>query len=283
MRTILLLAAFCLSLLCADTSRALPDAEQKSHTNSIGMEFVLIPAGSFNCLPYYSHDEEQVEVRTFIVSKAFYLGKYPVTQEQWKAVMGNNPSRFKGRTNPVENVSWEDAQQFLKRLNAREKHTRYRLPTATEWKLAARGGTRDIHFFFIPDMEFWSLWGADRDGEGSEAQWGTSPRRLAAYAWFNRNSKGSTHPVGLKKPNQYGLHDIYGNVWEWVQDWWGSVSGKNDREITDYRGPASGGKRVVCGCDWYSRAHECGSDATVVQPPSTRNDGIGFRLALSLE
>ena len=279
MRTTIFLSVFCLSLLFAHVSLALPETEQNTYTNSIGMEFVLIPAGSFNEPPYHSPMlYGKVGPRTFIISQPFYLGKYPVTQEQWKAVMGNNPSRFKGRSNPVENISWEDVQEFIRRLNAREKHARYRLPTRTEWELAARGGTRDIQVFFIPDLEFWSAWG--RDTEDVEVHWEESPRRLAAYAWFGENSNGSTQPVGQKKPNQYGLYDIYGNVLEWVQDWWGGDT-HQDREFTDYHGPVDGNSRWLCGCNWSSQAKRCKSDAGDVAPPSTRDPRMGFRLALS--
>ena len=277
MRTLpLLLTACCLVALLRGAPQAFPASGQRTFTNSIGMEFVRIPAGSFNCPPYFS--DEPIDVRTFIISKPFYLGKYQVTQAQWKAVMGSNPSKFKGPNNPVEQVSWHDVQEFIKRLNAREGTNRYRLPTDAEWELAARGGTRDIHLFFIPDLEFWSTWDR-RDNEDPEVQWPASPHRLAAYAWFKRNSNGTTHPVGRKKPNQYGLYDIYGNVWEWVQDWWGGDV--TDREIIDYRGPGSGNSREIRGCDWDSQAKECSSIAVYPADPSERNDGIGFRLALS--
>jgi formylglycine-generating enzyme required for sulfatase activity len=126
-----------------------------------------------------------------------------VTQEQWAAVMGDNPSQFKGRTNPADNVSWFDAQEFIKRLNAREGTNRYRLPTEAEWELAARGGA-DTRFFFMKDPKTYK-----------EAE-----PLLDACAWFAKNSGWTTHPVGQKKPNPYGLYDIYGNVFEWVQDWY---------------------------------------------------------------
>jgi formylglycine-generating enzyme required for sulfatase activity len=126
----------------APVASGTPAPSGKTYKNSIGMEFVLIPAGSFDKKFTVKNEfgEEQAKTR-FIISKPFYLGKYEVTQEQWVAVMGGNPSHFKGRTNPVEQVSWNDAQEFIRRLNAREGHGRYRLPTEMEWELAARGGT----------------------------------------------------------------------------------------------------------------------------------------------
>jgi formylglycine-generating enzyme required for sulfatase activity len=198
-----------------------------------------------------------------IISKPFYLGTCEVTQEQWAAVMGSNPSAFKGRTNPVECVSWDDAQAFIQRLNAKEGHDRCRLPTEMEWELAARGGTETAFFFM-------------KDG-GTDAQ---VLRALAEYARFIKNSD-ATHPVGQKKPNPYGLYDIYGNVFEWVWDWAADLP--MGREITDYRGPENGSKRVMRGGSWISRAERCRSGDRRDVTPDSRIYGIGFRLALSPE
>ena len=136
-----------------------PQSKLKTYTNSIGMEFVLIPAGTFR---RDTETEENLLSNglTVTISKPFYLGIYPVTQEQWEAVMESNPSEFEGRNNPVEGVYWDDAQEFIKRLNAREKHQRYRLPTEMEWELAARAGTATNYFF------------------------GNDEERLSEYAWF---------------------------------------------------------------------------------------------------
>jgi formylglycine-generating enzyme required for sulfatase activity len=226
------------------------------------MEFVLIPAGSFS-LKLEAVKDKPYRPRA-IISKPFYLGKYEVTQEQWVAVMGNNPATFQGRRNPVENVSWNDAQEFISRLNAGEKHSRYRLPTEMEWEYAARGGT-DTMFFFMKDP---------RTREEAE-----SP--LADYAWFEKNSGGATRPVGRKKPNPYGLYDIYGNVWEWVQDYLGNLP--TDREIKDYRGPAQGSDRVNRGGCWGNVAEHCRSGNRDFDSPDFRSSLIGFRLALSAE
>ncbi|MDR0239901.1 MAG: formylglycine-generating enzyme family protein, partial [Deltaproteobacteria bacterium] len=205
---------FCLALfvlLCvgipassfAAKSSTPPRQDPQTYTNSIGMEFVLIPAGSFTRTFTTKNDagEEQKQFSKVIISKPFYLGIRQVTQEQWAAVMGKNPSSFKGQNNPVDTVSWDDAQEFIKRLNAKEKHMRYRLPTEAEWDLAVRGGM-ETPFFFLKDARDWER-AADE---------------LEAYAWFKKNSGDTTHPVGQKKANSYGLHDMYGNAWEWVQD-----------------------------------------------------------------
>jgi formylglycine-generating enzyme required for sulfatase activity len=228
------------------------------------MEFVLIPAGSFTL------DDEVVKKNDFdevteryrpkvIVSKPFYLGKYEVTQEQWVAVMGkgSNSAKFKGRSNPVEQVSWDDAQEFISRLNAKEGHNRYRLPTEMEWELAARGGTNTQYFF------------------------GSSEGRLGEYAWYKNNSGHTTHPVGRKKPNPYGLYDIYGNVWEWVQDWYADMP--MERELRDYRGSGEGSHRVDRGGGWGSGDTACRSGLRRGVTPVGRGDDVGFRLALSPE
>jgi formylglycine-generating enzyme required for sulfatase activity len=267
------LLVFGLTLLFAVPAQALFGLGEKTHTNSIGMEFVLIPAGSyFQEVNIVNEFNEKLYNPKMIVSKPFYLGKYEVTQEQWVAVMGNNPSSSKGRTNPVEYVSWDDVQEFIKRLNAKEGHNRYRLPTETEWELAARGGTKTMFFFMKKD----------------EGTWGDAARQLDVYAWFEDNSGEKTHPVGQKKPNPYGLYDVYGNVIEWVQDWYEELP--QDREIRDYRGPANGSGRVTRGGSWGDSAEHCRSAYRRRYTPAKRDYqydyrhiGIGFRLALSPE
>ena len=128
------------------------------------------------------------------VPLSFYLGKYEVTQSQWQVVMGNNPSRFQGDNLPVEQMSWEDVQTFIRKLNAREGEDTYRLPTEAEWEYAARAGSTTAYSF------------------------GHSDSRLGEYAWYYMNSGRKTPPVGQLKPNAWGLYDIHGNVSEWAQD-----------------------------------------------------------------
>ncbi|GHU07625.1 hypothetical protein FACS1894158_16120 [Betaproteobacteria bacterium] len=230
----------------------------KTFTNSIGTEFILIPAGSFTMgadkNSENANDDETPPHRVSI-SQAFYLGKYPVTQGEWVAVMGNNPSKFKGRSNPVEWVSWDDAQTFIQRLNAKEGTNKYRLPTEAEWEYAARAGTKSAYSF------------------GDDAE------QLGAYAWYNGNSGSQTHPVGQKKPNPWGLYDVHGNVWEWVNDWYDS-SYYSRSPSTDPAGPSSGQYRVLRGGGW---GDSTGFQRSVLRGGSTPDDlGIhGFRLARS--
>jgi formylglycine-generating enzyme required for sulfatase activity len=227
-----------------------------TYTNSIGMGFVRIPAGEFmmgcegnnNC---GFDDEPQHRVK---ISQPFYLGKYEVTQGEWEAVMGNNPSRFKGRGNPVENVSWNDVQMFIQRLSAKEGK-KYRLPTEAEWEYAARAGTTSQYSF------------------------GDDAGRAGQYAWYGKDS-GSTHPVGQKQPNPWGLYDMHGNVWEWVQDWYDS-SYYAQSPANDPGGPSGGDKRVLRGGGWFYSAGFLQSALRFYGTPDGRDEGSGFRLALS--
>jgi formylglycine-generating enzyme required for sulfatase activity len=192
------------------------------------------------------------------ISKPFYLGKYPVTQAQWVAVMGSNPSKFKGQNNPVEQVSWHDAQEFIRRLNAKEGHSRYRLPTEAEWEYAARAGTSSAYFF------------------------GDDKKALSEYAWYKDNSEETSHPVGQKLPNPWGLYDVHGNVYEWVQDWYGEKYYTNSPE-GDPKGPSSSSYRVIRGGSWYSLTTCCRSADRYNFTPDYRFDFVGFRLVLSPE
>ena len=229
----------------------------KTWHNSIGMEFALIQPGEFMMGSDKGNDDEKPmhEVR---LSKPFYLGKYEVTQGQWQAVMGNNPSRFKGDPNlPVEQVSWEAVQAFIRKLNAKEDGTTYRLPTEAEWEYAARAGTTTAYSF------------------------GDDPLLLGEYAWYSGNAKGKTHPVGQKKSNAWGLHDMHGNVWEWVQDWYSKPYPSGT--VTDPQGPASGSIRVYRGGSWITHARYCRVSYRDDQSPGGRVVHLGFRLLRTAE
>ena len=252
-------------------------AQKKEITNSIGMELVLISAGSFmmgtqeypcpnddpftetnerkNCL---SNDENPKHKVT--ISNSFYMGKHEVTQMQWNKVMGSNPANFKtekvemnSRDHPVENVSWDDVQKFIRRLNQKEGGNKYRLPTEAEWEYAARAGTTTK----------WSC--------------GNNESCLKNVAWYSGNSGNKTHPIGQKKPNAWGLYDMHGNVWEWVQDLY------NDKYYsrspsTDPKGTSSGSYRVARGGGWNYSADFLRSANRYLFSPVDRYDILGFRL-----
>lgn len=229
-------------------------AQKKTHTNSFGMEFVLIPAGSFalGCDTQMErcHDNETPQ-HMVTISTPFYLGKYEITQAQWEEIMGENPSNFKKRTNPVENVSWDDVQIFIRKLNLREGSGQYRLPTEAEWEYAMRAGS------------------------GTAYSFGNDPSLLKNHAWYVENSKERAHPVGEKSPNAWGLHDMHGNLWEWVHDWYGDYP----KTSMDPQGPSHGNGRVIRGGSWYSPEKLCRSAVRHEVQSRSRNDDLGFRLA----
>ena len=224
-----------------------------------GMEFVGIPPGEFlmGSTSRDADDDEQPVTRVRI-TKGFYLGKYEVTQAEWQAVMGNNPSHFAGcALCPVEKVSGEDVQDFIGRLNARSGGESYRLPTEAEWEYAARAGTTTDTYA----------------GDITEP-WGNDPV-LNGIAWYAENSSGRTHPMGRKAPNGWGLYDMLGNVWEWVGDWYGAYPGGG---VTDPAGPGSGSRRVFRGGGWAYGARSCRSAIRLRLSPGSRFDYLGFRL-----
>ena len=235
------------------TARARPaadrDAPLRAGVTQVfdGMEFVWVPAGEFRMgsTSAEAMDREQPVTRVRI-SRGFWLGKYEVTQAQWEGVMGTNPSEFSGCAQcPVEQVSWNDAREFIARLNEQGGGNHYRLPTEAEWEYAARAGTT-----------------GDRYGN------------LDAIAWYWDNSGFRSHPVGQKAPNAWGLHDMLGNVREWVADWSGGYPGGS---VTDPRGPGSGLFRVYRGGGWNSYASHCRSSYRINVTPG-RSYNHGFRL-----
>jgi formylglycine-generating enzyme required for sulfatase activity len=195
-------------------------------------------------------DEDQVHVT---LTKGFWMAKTQVTQRQWVALMGDNPSYFAGKNLPVEMVSWDDAQEFLEKLNAKISNTdggRMALPTEAQWEYACRAGELGPY----------------------------SGGTIDEVAWHGNNSEDKTHPVGMKKPNVWGLHDMHGNVWEWCWDWF-------DSELqggVDPSGPDSGTYRVRRGGSWYYYAGYCRAALRYSITPSYTSYGHGFRVARSL-
>jgi formylglycine-generating enzyme required for sulfatase activity len=203
-----------------------------------------------------SDDELPHEVS---ITHGFFLQTTPVTQGQWKAVMGNNFSQFSpnGDDHPVESVSWYDCQKFIERLNSSGEHT-YRLPTEAEWEYACRAGK----FSSCSEGEIIELF-CDQDPS------------LDAVGWYCGNSDRVTHPVAQKKPNPWGLYDLHGNVLEWCQDWYGTYPATPQ---TDPTGPITGPGRVIRGGSWFSNAKSCRSAARFFWSPNAKSDFIGFRL-----
>ncbi len=205
------------------------------------------------------NDETQHRVT---LTKGYWLGETEVTQGQWKSVMGSNPSYFKGDNRPVENVSWDDCQEFIRKVNAeaeRQFGGEARLPTEAEWEYACRAGSTGAYA-----------------GTGD----------LDSMGWYGGNSGSKTHPVGQKRPNAWGFYDMHGNVWEWCNDWYGSYPSGS---VTDPAGAASGDLRVLRGGGWNDGARYCRSAFRLGNfpadrywlDPGDRGGDIGFRLACS--
>jgi formylglycine-generating enzyme required for sulfatase activity len=231
------------------------------------MSFVLIPAGSFimgspAAEPERDPDERQHPVT---ISKPFYLQTTQVTQKQWAQVMGINPSRFKdcGGDCPVDSISWEDAQEFIRRLNQQERVNKYRLPSEAEWEYACRAGTSTPFY-------------TGRCVSTNEANYnGNSPLSGCPKG---ENRKRSL-PVSSFPANPWGLYDMHGNVWEWCQDWYGDYP---TGHVTDPTGPACGEKRVLRGGSWVCVAWGIRSAIRSWLRPGDRGGVIGFRLARDL-
>lgn len=185
-----------------------------------------------------------------VTLSSFSIGKFEVTQEEWEAVMGSNPSKYKGAKLPVECVSWEDCQTFIEKLNALTGKS-FRLPTEAEWEYAARGGNRSRGYKYAS----------------------AGDNTLGNVAWYNANSGGKTHEVGKKQPNELGLYDMSGNVWEWCHDKYGKYSSLAQTNST-------GSGRVLRGGSWGSDAGRCRVSYRRGSSPSCRNNYLGLRLAL---
>ena len=222
---------------------------------NVSFEMVKVGAGSFimGCTSEQGNcDSDESPYHRVTISSDYYIGKYEVTQELYEAVMGVNPSNFKGFDRPVEMVSWNDAQEFCAELS-RMTGRRFRLPTEAEWEYAARGGNKCTNAKF----------------SGSSS--------VANVAWYTDNSGGQTHPVGKLRPNELGIYDMSGNVWEWCQDWYGTY-GSNTQ--TDPQGPSSGQYRVLRGGSWYNYASRCRVAIRSYFSPGYRFNYCGFRVVL---
>ena len=226
--------------------------------DGISIDMVRVEAGTFTMGatpemkdPDYDYDEKPTHQVT--LTNDYYIGKYEVTQALWQAVMGSNPSKFKGDNLPVENVSWKDCQEFLSKLNNTTGKT-FRLPTEAEWEYAARGGKKNRGYLY------------------------SGSNNISDVAWYSDNSDNKTHAVGFKQANELGIYDMSGNVYEWCQDRKGSYSSSSQVNPT---GAASGSYRVRRGGYWSSSARYCRSSDRSSSSPGYRDFDLGLRLVLS--
>ena len=230
--------------------------ENKTFTvNGVTFEMVAVKGGTFTmgATSEQRRNAYDDEMPTHSVTLSdYYIGKFEVTQELWEAVMGSNPSSFKGSKLPVEQVRWDDCQTFIRKLNSLTG-ANFRLPTEAEWEYAARGGNRSGGYKY----------------SGSNS--------ISKVAWYDGNSGSKTHAVGTKSPNELGIYDMSGNVYEWCQDWYGSYSSGSQ---TNPQGPSSGSYRVARGGSWYDYARGCRVSSRNGSEPDGRTDDLGLRLAL---
>ena len=224
--------------------------------DGISIDMVRVEAGTFKmgATPEMKNPwKDEKPAHQVTLTNDYYMGKYEVTQALWQAVMGNNPSDFKGDNLPVESVSWDDCQEFISKLNRITGKT-FRLPTEAEWEYAARGGNKSRGYQY------------------------SGSNNLSDVAWYSDNSGKKTHAVGTKQPNELGIYDMTGNVWEWCQDWYGKYSSSSQINPTG----ANGGSCRVCrGGGWFISARSCRSSCRYYYSPDSRIRFLGLRLALS--
>ena len=242
----------------AQAAQSTPSANIPTSKKIGDFDMVYVKGGTFTmgATAEQGSDAQSDEKPTHSVTVSdFYIGRYEVTQAQWKAVMGSNPSYFKGDNLPVEWVSWDDIQEFIKKLNAKTGK-RFRLPTEAEWEYAARGGNKSKGYKYSGSNSVYDV------------------------AWYYSNSDNKTHPVGQKRPNELGIYDMSGNVFEWCQDWDGNYSSSSQ---TNPSGPSSGTFRVLRGGCWVDYSSYSRVSYRLSLTPGSRKNGSGFRLACSVE
>ena len=232
------------------TSHSGSTVSLSAELNKLINNMVYVSGGTF----IMGGDESSDQTPTHSVTlSSYYICKYEVTQALWRAVMGSNPSKFKGDNLPVEQVSWNDCQTFINRLNNYTGRN-FRLPTEAEWEFAARGGNYSRHYKY------------------------SGSNYISDVAWYCDNSGNRTHPVGTKQANELGLYDMSGNVWEWCSDRYGSYSSYSQSNPT---GATSGFGRVERGGNWCGLARYCCSSHRSYYAPGNSFDDLGLRLVLS--
>jgi formylglycine-generating enzyme required for sulfatase activity len=219
---------------------------------NVRMEMHAIPGGEFlmGSPEKQGYADEYPQHRATL--SPFYIGKYPVTQSQWRAVMRTNPSHFNGPHHPVDSITWDEAFEYCRRLSYATGRI-YRLPTEAEWEFACRAGMQ-TQFNYGDEEEF-----------------------VVQYAWCLTNSGNHTHPVGEKKPNGWGLYDMHGNVWEWCHDWYAADYYQYSPKVNPF-GPAKGSSRVLRGGSWYSLPNYCRNAGRSNHQPDQRDPLVGFRV-----
>ena len=225
--------------------------------DGICIEMVKVEGGTFMMgatSEMKNPNSNEKPVHQVTLTNDYYMGKYEVTQALWQAVMGSNPSEYKGDNLPVETVSWNDCQKFISKLNSLTGRM-FRLPTEAEWEYAARGGKESRGYQY----------------SGSS--------NISDVAWYDENSGSKTHPVGTKQANELGIYDMTGNVWEWCSDWYSSYSSSSQTNPT---GSDSGSARVSRGGGWNCNASYCRLSVRFYYTPDFRLDILGLRLALSV-
>jgi formylglycine-generating enzyme required for sulfatase activity len=220
------------------------------------LAMILVEGGTFTmgCTDGECWSDGREEPAHQVTLSSYKIGKYPVTQKEWFAVMGTNPGYFEGDDLPVERVSWYDAQEFIVKLNELTGN-KYRLATEAEWEYAARGGKLSKGYKYSGSND------------------------IDEVAWYGGNSDYTTHPVGTKKPNELGIYDMSGNVWEWCNDWYSAYT---DESQTNPQGPVEGSNRVYRGGGWDGDAQNCRVSYRYGDNPSFLYYSLGFRVAVSL-
>ncbi len=240
----------------ATAGASLPKGNKTFTVKGVSFEMMFVEGGTFQMggtSEQGRHAEGDEKPVHNVTLSNYFIGQTEVTLALWQAVMGSNPSWNKGDNLPVEKVSWNDCQMFITKLNQLTGQ-KFRLPTEAEWEYAARGGKLSKGYKY----------------SGSNS--------IADVAWYTNNSSYNTHPVATKRPNELGLYDMSGNVWEWCQDWYGSYSSSTQSNPT---GPSSGSDRVLRGGSWAFYAGSCRVSSRLDYEPSRTSDNLGFRLALS--
>lgn len=238
-----------------DETPDIPGVTQTITVNGVSFTMIAVEGGTFQMGATSEQGSDAYDnekpVHSVTLSD-YYIGETEVTQELWQAVMGSNPSCFSGSQKPVEYVSWNDCQEFIEKLNQLTGKN-FRLPTEAEWEYAARGGNKSKGYKY------------------------SGSNNLGDVAWYSNNSSSTTHDVKTKSPNELGIYDMSGNVYEWCQDWYGNYSSGSQNNPT---GPSSGSRRVLRGGSWYYNARDCRVSDRDFNNPGGRNFNRGFRLVL---